>query len=471
MRRRATVIAALGAAVVLAGGLAGGLAGAVHAADGVEIATPSVSGTLGTSISYSDMFQAGSTPLAVELLVQEPGLYGPLVTDADFGPTASGYRADVVDSSHVLPNTTLTFRFRVRTAGGTTLGPSATFTLQDQRYTWHEILGTHVRLHWYSGDQAFAQKALAVGDDAVTRVAALLGVQETLPIDFFVYASQDGLDGALGPGTSEFVAGRAIPEIRTLFAEIDPDQIDSSWVEQVIPHELTHLVFDTATHNPYHEPPLWLNEGLAVYESIGYDQDDRGRMRDAVASGTLLPLTGLTGSFPTRQDLFYLSYAEAVSAVDFFVRTYGQAQLVQLIRSYAQGVTDDEAFKAAAGVDMAGFQAAWLADLKTSLRAAYGPRQPAAGAVPPGWSEPAGGGASALPTTAPAQGPDGAGVPAGARDALSVAVDDVARSLGPVAELGVVALVVVAIVLLLRRRARARRRWPPGGPPAGVPFP
>ena len=23
------------------------------------------------------------------------------------------------------------------------------------------------------------------------------------------------------------------------------------------PHELTHLVFDTATRNPFHEPPHW----------------------------------------------------------------------------------------------------------------------------------------------------------------------------------------------------------------------
>ena len=401
MGGRATVLAALGTAILLAGGLAG----AVRAADGVEIATPTASGTLGASISYTDTFQADSAPLSVELLLQEPGVYGPLVTDADFGAAAGGYKADVVDSSHVIPNTTLSFRFRVRTAAGTTLGPSATFTLQDTRYTWQTISGVHVRLHWYSGDQAFAQKALAVGDDAVTRVSALLGVTETLPIDFFVYASADGLDGALGPGTSEFVAGRAIPEIRTLFAEIDPGQIDSSWVGQVIPHELTHLVFDTATRNAYHEPPLWLNEGLAVYESIGYDTDDQGRMRDAVASGALLPLTGLTGSFPTRQELFYLSYAEAVSAVDFFVHTYGQAHLVQLIRSYAQGVTDDQAFKAAAGVDVAGFQAAWLASFKTSLPTAFGPRQPAAGSLPPGWSQSGGGpAASALPTTAPVQG-------------------------------------------------------------------
>jgi hypothetical protein len=459
--------------LAVAGLLAGGTIAPARAADGVDIAVPTASGTLGGSITYSDTFQASAAPTAVELLLQEPGLYGSVVTDADVVPAAGGYRAEVVDSSHVIPNSTMGFRFRVVTAGGSTLGPSASFTLQDTRYTWQTISGTHVRLHWYSGDRAFAEHALSVGDQAIDRVSAVLGVTETQPIDFFVYASADGLDGALGPGTSPSVAGRAVPEIRTLFAEIDPNQTDTSWVTTVVPHELTHLVFDTATHNPYHEPPLWLNEGLAVYESIGYDQDDQGRMRDAVASGTLLALTGLTGSFPTRQDLFYLSYAEAVSAVDFFVRTYGQAHLVQLIRSYAQGVTDDQAFQAAAGVDVAGFQAAWLNDLKTTLPAAVGPRQPAAGVLPPGWSAAGGAAASGLPTTAPAPLPGsdvGVGTSTGGV-ALSAALDDVAQTLRPVLGLGVILLVLVTVVLYLRRRAARRLRGPPGGPPPGGPIP
>ncbi|MFI5261846.1 MAG: peptidase MA family metallohydrolase [Candidatus Limnocylindrales bacterium] len=442
-----------------------------RAADTVHIAGPSASGTLGSAITYRDTFQATSTPVRVELLLQDPGVYGELVLPASVTPVAGGYDAEVVDDSHVIPNTTVDLRFRVITTAGATVGPSATFTMQDDRYTWQTMTGTHVRLHWYSGSQAFAQKALKVGDDAVTRVATLLGVPETQPIDFFVYASADGLDAALGPGTSEFVAGRAVPEIRTLFAEIDPDQSDTSWVTTVVPHELTHLVFDTATHNPYHEPPLWLNEGLAVYESIGDDADDQGRVRDAVASGTLLPLTGLTGAFPVRQDLFYLSYAEAVSAVDFFVHTYGQAHLVQLIRSYAPGVTDDEAFKAAAGVDVAGFQAAWLANFHGSLAAAYGPRAPAQGSLPPGWSALGQVAGSGIPTTAPGLAAPTVAPLAGG-DALASALDEALQPAAPLGPVAVVLIVVVALVLLARRRrslVRSRMGDPPAPPPGPRP--
>ena len=56
--------------------------------------------------------------------------------------------------------------------------------------------------------------------------------------------------------------------------------------------------------NPYHFPPRWLNEGLAVYQSEGYGADDRGRRsRTRARDGHLIPLDGLTGQFPNGQRL------------------------------------------------------------------------------------------------------------------------------------------------------------------------
>ena len=135
--------------------------------------------------------------------------------------------------------------------------------------------GDIVRVHWYEGDDSFGDRALEIGERAVERAAAELGVTETEPVDFFIYASQDEFYDALGPSTRENVGGQADAGIRTLFALIRPSEIDQAWVETVIPHELTHLVFDTAVSNPYHFPPRWLNEGLAVYESEGYPARDR----------------------------------------------------------------------------------------------------------------------------------------------------------------------------------------------------
>jgi aminopeptidase N len=122
-------------------------------------------------------------------------------------------------------------------------------------------------VHWYEGDAAFGRHALEIGEQAVKDTSELLGVTETDPIDFFVYADQGAFYDALGPGTRENVGGQANAEIRTLFALITPNEINDPWVDVVVPHELVHMVFDTAVTNPYHFPPRWLNEGLAVYLS------------------------------------------------------------------------------------------------------------------------------------------------------------------------------------------------------------
>ena len=134
-------------------------------------------------------------------------------------------------------------------------------------------------VHWYEGGQAFANKALRIGEQAIKDTATLLGVTENERVDFYIYGDEASFRTALGPGTRENVGGQAHADIRTLFALITPDEIDQSWVGIVIPHELVHLVFDTAVHNPYRFPPRWLNEGLAVYLSEGYGRRTRAACR------------------------------------------------------------------------------------------------------------------------------------------------------------------------------------------------
>jgi hypothetical protein len=111
-------------------------------------------------------------------------------------------------------------------------------------------------------------------------------------------------------------------------------------------------------------------------------------VKRAAGDGTLIPLDGLAGAFPTTQDRFTLAYAESVSAVDRIVRVNGRDALVSLIRSYHEGVSDDAAFEAALGRDAAGFEADWLAELGAKPPTRVGPRPAPAGPLPAGWGAP-----------------------------------------------------------------------------------
>lgn len=287
----------------------------------------------------------------------------------------------------LFPNTPVELGFRVTFDDGSVVdGPTTSIRYADDRFNWKTESGSIVRVHWYEGSASFGQHALDIGEQAVKDATALLGVTETDPIDFYIYADRDAFYDVIGQGLPENVGGLALAQIRTLFANIAPSAVDDPWVGVVVPHELTHLVFNTATKNDYHSPLHWLNEGLAVYLSEGFGAGTRASVDRAGRSGDLMPLRALVGQFPSTADKFSLAYDEAVSAIDYMVRTYGSDALVKLIRSYADGVSDDAAFTAALGVDTLAFEAGWLADLGFPAPQALGPQPAPVGPLPPGWN-------------------------------------------------------------------------------------
>ena len=450
---------------------------------------PTATSQLNISLDFTETFHSAATPRRVELLSHLPS---ETVTDVQLATSTRGrgdsWQATLSMPGHVTPNTTFVYRFRVvGDDGSSALGPEGSVTVTDDRFEWKTLQGSIVRLHWYSGSDAFAKHALDIGDKAIDEASALLGVTETQPVDFFIYDSEAPFRDALGPGTHENVGGQAIAAIRTLFGLIQPSEINSSWVDTLVTHELTHMVFNTAVQNPYHQPPRWLNEGLAVYLSQGYGDSDKAQVASAAANGDIMPLDAIAGLFPTTYDRFSLAYAESVSAVDDIIRTYGKPALVTLIRSYAMGVTDEEAFKAAIGKGVAAFADEWLAAQGGKAPEPFGPESPPPGPVPPDWEGAlaasvgpgsSGGhgssnapGVSGVPGASPSPVGVGGGAPVATSSPSATRIFGVASGPDPSLVLllaGAIVILAAVIAFAIVRARRARSRRPPfgGWPPA-----
>jgi hypothetical protein len=442
-------------------------------AAGTEWGTPSASSLYGVTVGFSQPVTLPTDTTRVEMLLTVPGADEPFVTEEvpEFlgRPTTLDFTYDTA-SSHVYPNTRFEGRWRVTRADGTVeLGPAASVTYADTTHEWRTKSGRVVRLHWYEGSDRFAERALAIAEEGLAKASDLLGVTEAEPVDFFVYATRDDFLATTGPGVSEWAGAFALPQTRTMFADIPPDEIDTQLVGLYVPHELAHVVFDTATANPYHDPPRWLNEGLAVYLTEGFAPNWRGSLRDGVADGRTLPLSAIANVFPTSADEADLAYAESVSAVSRIVDSYGEDALVRLVRAYADGVSDDEAFTAGLGVTIAGFEADWLESIGASTPARLGPQPAPPGPVPSAWlvasPAPATPDATVAPPVPTSSGTTGPVTPASPSVPPSGGGAGDGQSGMPLLVVTLAAVVAVAIATLVFF-ARARRRRAAGGPAA-----
>ena len=221
------VALAIAAAVALSTAAAGPILAA-----GTEWGTPSASSQYGAQVGFSQPATLPADTTRVEMLLTVPGTAGPFVTevvpDALGSPITLRYAYDAA-ASHVYPNTRFEARWRVTRADGSVdVGPAAC----------RDVRGHDARLA--DEDRGRRAGALVRGRRPAsrsgcspsarkgsTKASEFLGVTESAPVDFFIYASRDDFMAAFGSGSQEWAGAFALPETRTLIAHIPPDEFDT----------------------------------------------------------------------------------------------------------------------------------------------------------------------------------------------------------------------------------------------------
>lgn len=229
-RRRLAPALVLG---LVAGAWLGAAAPAARAADPVTFGTASVTSTFLSGISISEPVSMPSDVRRVDALVRTGDSERTFTTPVSLpGPGGSvlQYRFST-PSGALIPNTLVELAFRVTLSDGTSVtGPTSTVRYEDTRYTWQTITGSLVRVHWIDGSRDFGQGALTIAEEAVRNAAALLGVDETDPIDFFIYGDRTAFYDVLGPSTGRTSAPRHSPRSgRSSRTSPRPTRATRSW--------------------------------------------------------------------------------------------------------------------------------------------------------------------------------------------------------------------------------------------------
>ncbi|MGQ9502792.1 MAG: peptidase MA family metallohydrolase, partial [Anaerolineae bacterium] len=161
-------------------------------------------------------------------------------------------------------------------------------------------------------------------------------------------------------GAHDWTGGQSFTEHGVVVITVSPYDLDFGLI--AVPHELTHIVIDQATDNPYGDIPRWLDEGLAVYMSGELDSPFRG-YRSLVATyarqNRLMTLQTLSSSFPADPEQANQAYAQSGLVVEFIIQNYGKEAMAKLLSIFAQGSLYDDALLEALGVDTWGLDNAW----------------------------------------------------------------------------------------------------------------
>jgi len=235
----------------------------------------------------------------------------------------------------------------------------------DARFPWQAITADMITIYWYEGSQSFAQEILTIAQDAVARLATDTGAYLKEPVRLYIYAGTNDLLGSM-IYPQEWTGGVAFTRYSCIAIGIST--LNLSWGEGAIAHELTHLVTNQMTLNPYNEIPVWLDEGLAMITEGPMQLAFRSALNNAIKNNKLISVQTLASPFSALTDISYLSYAESYSIVDYLIRTFGKDKMFQLLDTFRQGSTYDGALLEVYGFDTSGLNTAWQKSLGISQK-------------------------------------------------------------------------------------------------------
>lgn len=299
----------------------------------------------------------------VELLYHVPGIKTLSTEIPSFPPGAT--ELDIthpvdLQAGQLPVGVDVIYRWRITDEdGNVSETPDQTTHYFDTRYDWTELEGPRVTVYTYDASPEFRQAILDSAEHTIDRLQNAYGILPTQRIRIWAYPNKDDFYGSLAPNSEPWIAGEAQPALFLIRAILPPD--DTRELARVVPHEMTHQVTYQVTQNPFNYPPLWLNEGLAVYwQETGRDRFYSYAL-DLAKEGNIPPLRTLNGEFAYDSEGALNSYALSLSVVIYILDTFGDEGMANLLDAFKQGISYEDAVQQGLGVTFDELDAGWRA--------------------------------------------------------------------------------------------------------------
>ena len=130
----------------------------------------------------------------------------------------------------------------------------------------------------------------------------------------------------------------------------------------IFAHELSHIALGRALAGV--AVPVWLDEGLAVYEAREWNFSRLAVLTEASLMDRLIPLAVLTRAFPETEPQAELAYAESFMFLSFLINKLGPGAFHRLIRDYTHYGDLEGALRRSTGLPLRELERQWLVYLK-----------------------------------------------------------------------------------------------------------
>ncbi len=232
---------------------------------------------------------------------------------------------------------------------------------EDPNFKWQKLEKSPVTLYWSDGGSGFGATLLQVALSSLDRLEKNAGLTVTQPLEITIYPSAEDMRDSLVMKT-EWAGGVAFSEYQVVLIGMPPDQLD--WGNEVIPHELAHLVTGMRIFNCQGGYlPTWLNEGLSMYAEGPVSKTTQNRIELVLKKGELPALSTLANGFPANSDLANQAYDQSQMVTSFIIDHYGKEKLDALLDEVRSGKSIDKALRAVYGLDTDGMDQTWRASL------------------------------------------------------------------------------------------------------------
>jgi Tol biopolymer transport system component len=247
---------------------------------------------------------------------------------------------------------------------GVTFGQFGQNKVQYHDNEWYFIQTKHFDVYFNQDGAKIAEFASAAAEDALVSIQKKVNYAINNRISLILYNSQaefqetnvtdDYLSEGVG-GFTELFKNRVVL----------PFTGNYKMFRHVIHHELVHAVVNdlfyggsiqnVISNNINIRVPLWFNEGLAEYLSLGWDPNTDMFIRDAIHNDNLPDMNRLDG---------YLAYRGGQSIFYYISQKYGDEKIGELVNKVKSKSSFDDGLEATLGVKPEEFNERWRKFLK-----------------------------------------------------------------------------------------------------------